>query len=523
MSETTPPVLDCHDVTVRFGDVVALSDVSISFASGAIHAVVGQNGAGKTTFARVIAGLIDPDEGSVRISGRDMPKGSVNDARRAGVELVHQSFALPPSFTVAEAMQFGGAGGKLYTRNQLERRWQAHLDALNINVKAGQRIRDLPVESQQSVEIARALVTDAKLLILDEPTAVLSPEGTEKLFERIRHLKNAGVTIILILHKIREVLAIADTVSVLRGGKLVEGPVACSGIDADKLSELIIGPSARPLDEDDRAALTGSASSLHTHVGVSGNDVGAPPILDMKSVSSAPDGDGPPLGDVSLAIRPGEIVGVAGVEGNGQRTLVRALSALAEVQSGTIALDGKQVTTMPLQGRRIAGLRVIPFERNVEGLSLTSSLWENWSARKLLQGSLLSWIRPSALRSECKSALDTWDVRYATVAQRAGSLSGGNAQKVILSREMDEDARLIIAAQPTRGLDIGATAFVWDALDKARRRNCGILLISSDLDEIMDICDRVVVMLSGRIAGTFEPPYDIARIGAAMTGVTHDR
>lgn len=518
MNEGTQTVLQCHDVGVTYGDVVALSDVSVSFTQGKIHAVVGQNGAGKTTFARVIAGLVKPGTGRVEIDGKAIPTGNVNEARRAGVELVHQSFALPPSFTVAEAMQFGADDGRVYSRRQLEARWQKHLDALDIKVEAKRRIRDLPVETQQSVEIARALVTDARLLILDEPTAVLSPEGAQKLFERVRHLKAIGVTVILILHKIREVLSVADTVTVLRGGRLVEGPIDSGGIDAGQLAELIIGPATRSLDEDDRAALTGAAIPVH-HADAAGL-ASAAPVIQIQSVSTRADPEGPALDAVDLTIHQGEIVGVAGVEGNGQRTLVRAISALADISAGNIMIDGRDVTGDSMKARRLSGLRVIPFERNVEGLSLSSALWQNWSVRPLLQKSLLSAIKPPLLRRKCAAALDSWDVRYDNVAQHAGALSGGNAQKVILSREMDEGARLILAAQPTRGLDIGATAFVWDSLRQAKARGCGILFISSDLDEIMDVCDRVIVMLSGRIAGAFEPPYDLTDIGAAMTGVT---
>ncbi|NGO54704.1 ABC transporter ATP-binding protein [Allomesorhizobium camelthorni] len=518
MREGAGPVFACRGVTVRYGHVVALAGVGVDFERGMIHAVVGQNGAGKTTFACVVAGLVEPESGELSIDGQALSGGDVNEARSAGVELVHQSFALPPSFTVAEAMQFGAEGGGLYTKSMLEKRWQPHLDGLDVRVSAKRRIRDLPIETQQGVEIARALVTDAKLLILDEPTAVLSPEGAQKLFERVRRLKALGVTVILILHKIREVLAVADTVTVLRGGRLVEGPIPCAGVDAGRLAELIIGPAAHSLGEEEKAALTGAAIPTHS------DDISAParavPILEMKSVSTRPDSEGPALDAVSLAVRPGEIVGVAGVEGNGQRTLVRAISSLIHVTNGRIAIEGRDMTVAPLGERRAAGLRVIPFERNVEGLSLTSALWENWSARGLLQKPLLSAISPSGLRRRCAAALDAWDVRYADVGQRAGSLSGGNAQKVILSREMDEEARLILAAQPTRGLDIGATAFVWDALRKARARGCGILFVSSDLDEIFDICDRVVVMLSGRIVAEFRPPFDIAAVGAAMTGVT---
>lgn len=509
-------ILACRNVAVRYGDVTALDDVSIAFPRGMIHAIVGQNGAGKTTFARVVSGLVRPDRGMVEIGGNPIVGGNVNDARRAGVELVHQSFALPPSFTVAETMQFGATGGALYTRAVLERRWQAHLDALDVKVPARARIRTLTVEQQQAVEIARALVTDARLLILDEPTAVLSPEGAQKLFERVRRLKQRGVTVLLILHKIREVLAIADTVSVLRGGRLIDGPLPAADIDADTLASLIIGPSAKALAGEDRAALTGAAAP---HGGATeAVTMAGPQVVSLRGVSTRPDADGPALQAVDFAVQPGEIVGIAGVEGNGQRTLVRAISSLADIAAGSIELDGRDVATATLSQRRAAGLRVIPFERNVEGLSLTSPLWENWSAGRLLARPLLAAISPSGLRRDCKAALDAWDVRYADVGQQAGSLSGGNAQKVILSREMDEAGKLIIAAQPTRGLDIGATAFVWDALRKARARGCGVIFVSSDLDEIFDLADRVVVMLSGRIVAEFRPPFDLARVGAAMTG-----
>ena len=512
------PALECRDVTVRFGDVTALADVSVSFAPGRIHAVVGQNGAGKTTFARVAAGLVQPTSGAVEVMGREIRTGHVGDSRAAGVELVHQSFALPPSFTVAETMEFGATGkGGLYSRKGLASKWASHLAGLDVQVDLGRRIRDLPIETQQGIEIARALVTDAKVLILDEPTAVLSPAGIETLFLRVRRLKERGVTVILILHKIREVLGIADTVTVLRGGRKVEGPLAIKDVSAEKLASLIIGEAAtRSLDAHDRKALVGSGAP-QGEVAATATKA-RPAVLRMHGVSTRPDGEGIALEHVDLEIRPGEIVGIAGVEGNGQKTLVRAISALADLSQGSISLVGEDVTNKPLAARRGAGLRIIPFERNVEGLSLTSSLWENWSARQLLQGGLLRLIRPSAIRQDCDRSLKDWSVHYHNPGQRAGSLSGGNAQKVILAREVDRDAKLIIAAQPTRGLDIGATAFVWTSLRAAREAGAAILLISSDLDELFDISDRVLVMLSGHINGEFSAPYDIQSVGAAMTG-----
>jgi simple sugar transport system ATP-binding protein len=519
MTAESPSALRCRNVSVRYGDLAALTDVSVAFAPKLIHAVVGQNGAGKTTFARVVAGIVRPVYGTLEIDDREVALGHVNRSRAAGVELVHQSFALPPSFTVAETMEFGARRGRpIFTRRELEARWRRHLENLGVQARLGDRIRDLPVESQQGVEIARALVADARLLILDEPTAVLSPCGVETLFQRLRGLKASGVTILLVLHKIREVLAVANTVTVLRGGRLIEGPVAANSVDARELSAAIIGAEAeKTLTEREEEALVGSDLPVEARSAPAAK-ANAPAILVADRLFTRPDPEGPALGEVSLAIAPGEIVGVAGVEGNGQRTLVRALTGLAQIESGSIRLVGQDMVGLSTGERRARGLRVIPFERNSEGLSLSSSLWENWSARQLLQDSPLRLISPARFRSECDRALRRWDVRYSTTLQPAGSLSGGNAQKLILAREVDDDARFVIAAQPTRGLDVGATAFVWKSLRDATARGCGVLLISSDLDELFDISDRLVVMLSGRIAAEFQPPFRLSDVGAAMTG-----
>jgi len=505
---------------VNYGNVVALRGVGIGFASGQIHAVVGQNGAGKTTFARVCAGIVRPTSGRLLVQGREISTGHVNLARAAGVELVHQSFALPPSFTVAEAMEFGSQRrqGPVYTRRGLKERWRHHLDALGVRVRLDDRIRDLPVESQQGVEIARALVADAKILILDEPTAVLAPTAIGTLFERVRLLRQTGVTILLILHKIREVLGIAETVTVLRGGQLVEGPISARQTDANRLAAAIIGSvsgDAANLTGEDRAALVGATGRIgKAHSAAHG----ATAALEFRAVTTKASHEAPALDKVDLRVDKGEIVGVAGIEGNGQRTLVQAAACLAPLHGGTITIAGRDVTAEPLVERRAHGLRIIPFERYVEGLSLASALWENWAARTLLLGRLTRLVNPASLRRASDAAFRQWDVRFADVNQPAGSLSGGNAQKVILSREVDEAASLIVAAQPTRGLDVGATAFVWRALREARGKGRGILLISSDLDELFDICDRIVVMLSGRIVAEFAPPYDLGAVGAAMTG-----
>ncbi len=521
MATANPPALECRDIRVTYGDVTALAGLDIAFNRGAIHAVVGQNGAGKTTFARVAAGLVRPEAGSLRIDGRPLRPGHVAGARAAGVELVHQSFALPPSFTVAEALEFGAQRGfGLYRRRGMRERCRERLTAVDLDVDPGIRIRELPVEVQQGVEIARALITDARILILDEPTAVLPPNGIETLFNRVERLKQNGVTVILILHKIREVLAVADTVSVLRGGRLVAGPVPRPDADREYISEMIIGgpgtkasgarvAGATIKDSMDRAPTSSPES----------NDSGNA-VLALSGVSTAKEPGEPPLDRVSLRVGTGEIVGVAGVEGNGQRTMVEAISGIVDAVAGDIHMNGAHATQSSVAHRRTLGLRVVPFDRNREGLSLTSALWENWSVGSLLQRPLLSLADPALLRRQCDESLRAWDVHYVSAVQNAGALSGGNAQKVVLAREIDAGARIILAAQPARGLDVGASAFVWSALRAAAARGCGVLLISSDLDELFDVSHRLLVMLSGRIAGEFAPPYDIGAVGRAMTGAT---
>ncbi len=498
--------VECRDVTVRYGEVVALRDVSVAFDRARIHAVVGQNGAGKTTFARVCAGIVRPSAGTLAIEGRPLPVGDVSASRALGVEIVHQSFALPPSFTVAEAMEFGSTRrtAPVYSCRGLERRWSGHLAGLDVPARLGDRIRDLPVETQQGVEIARALVSDARVLILDEPTAVLAPPAIEKLFARLRRLRESGVTVLVILHKIHEVLGVAETVTVLRAGLLVERLIPATALSPAELAQAIVG-TGRAVE-----ALVPTLPQAHF--------AAREPALRLTGAVTRPGSDVPPLDTVDLVVRPGEIVGIAGVEGNGQRTLVNAIAGLSAMTAGTLICAGRDLTAVPLDERRAHGLRIIPFERNVEGLSLSSALWQNWSARLLVAGRMLRLIAPERLRKASGTTFQRWAVRFASVDQPAAALSGGNAQKVILAREIDEDASIILAAQPTRGLDIEATAFVWRALRDARDRGCGVLLLSSDLDELFGICDRVVVLLSGRVAGTFSPPYDLRAVGAAMTG-----
>ncbi len=502
------PAVHCRSLGVSFGAVRALHDVSLELAPGRIHALVGQNGAGKTTLAKVLGGLQVPDAGDVRIAGQEIPPGDVRAAKAAGLAMVHQHFSLPPSFTVAEALELTAArpgGHALYRRGDLHHRWQEDVAEIGGKATLSTRIRDLPVEARQSLEIVRALATEASVLLLDEPTALLTPTAADALFERLRRLRDSGVTVLVVLHKLREVAAVADTVSVLRDGELVLGPADMSDVSQGRLSDAIVGPGAR--DDTSVGVATAATGTRHT-------------LLELAGVSSAESAFEPGLGDVDLRVESGEIVGIAGVEGNGQRSLVSVIAGLSLTEAGSVRIGETEVTDAAPARRRLLGLRLVPFDRNSEGVSQSAALWLNQAALRLLgrrrRGSPLISLRQFKRRAT--EEMDRWRVRYDTVTQPAESLSGGNIQRLILSRELAPGLEVLVAAQPTRGLDFAATEFVRRSLQGLRDAGAGVLLISSDLDELFELSDRLLVMYGGRIVGRFAGPYDRRSVGDAMTG-----
>lgn len=514
------PSIDCADITVAFGDFLALDTVDVSFEPGKIHALVGQNGAGKTTLARVIAGLVPATTGHIAADGEVVANGDVLASRAHGIEMVHQSFALPPSMTVAEALEYGSTrrSGRIFSRRRLNAFWQRYLDEAGVAVPADAKLRKLPIESLQAVEIARALAGDARTLILDEPTAVLPPDAISRLFERVRRLRDSGVTVIIVLHKVREVLEIADTVTVLRRGELIVRTVPVETMSAADFAATIVGT---PVEDADAPSLLGAEPAdppAHATRAVSG-----PALVQLREVTSAPSDGGSRLSRVDLELFGGQIVGVAGVEGNGQVALAETIAGIVDIRSGELRIADTPATTLDPLRRRALGLRIIPFDRNTQGLSGSTPLWQNWAV-PLMVGSRRRRgpMRPAVLKAEAEAALRQWDVRFRSVNQKASELSGGNAQKVIMARELDAAARVIIAAQPTRGLDLGAVEGVWKALRDARDGGAAVLLISSDLDELVGVCDRIIVLLSGEVVldETGRPglPYDMAAIGRAMTG-----
>lgn len=497
--------LACSDVTVRFGDMVALDGVSAAFESGKIHVLLGQNGAGKSTLARFFAGIINPQSGGLEIGGAQIKPGNVHRVSAAGFDIVHQRLSLPPSFTVADALEMTARrkrGGAFFSQKTLAGQWCRALSDLEIEVPMSVRLSDLPVATAQALEIARALADDARILVLDEPTALLSPLAIDALFEHLRKLKARGVTLILVLHKLREVMSIADTVSVLRKGALVLAPTPVDEVSPAMLSDLMIGAEA---------AVPQTVAETPRSFG--------PPLLTLQSIDSSPTAFEPGLKGVSLDVRAGEIVGIAGVEGNGQRILADILCGFSAGTAGRILLGERDLSGCSAAQRRRLGLRAIPFDRMTEGAALDMSLWENattWRAEEFAKPVGLLSIKD--MRDTALRMLQHFGVKFDTLDQAAGSLSGGNLQRVILARELSNGPRVLIAAQPTRGLDFKATEFVWNELRQLRAQGVAILLISSDLDELYALSDRIAVMRAGAIEGMFAQPFDQQGVGDAMVG-----
>ena len=498
----------CDGITVRFGSLTAVSGVSFRLPRGGIHALVGQNGAGKTTLARVLAGLQVPDSGTVEIGGTDVPAGDHHAARGAGVDMVHQHAALVPDLTVAEALELWSPRGAVgtYRRQSVERRWTEYLARHDVAVDVRRRVRDLPVEIVQSIEIARSNPGPGGLLILDEPTSVLAPGRVARLFERLRATVAGGVTVVVVLHKLAEVREVADTVSVMRHGRLVLEPTTIDRVDDTRLSELIVGSEQPSMERKEFTGATGAAPP--------GDSLRADGLRAPGGVSDAP------LRGVSLAVRAGEIVGVAGVEGNGQRTLVEVLAGLRRPTVGSVTMFGTDITRASTRQRRARGLRIVPFDRNVQGVSGGLSLWENvtsWEAGRFRRRPWLPFLAVHTMRREARERLERFGVAYADIEQPAGSLSGGNVQRLILAREIP-DAAALIAAHPTRGLDIGGTRAVWTSFRDLLARSVPILVVSSDLEELLTHSDRILVVRGGAVAGEFLPPFQRSDIGRAMTG-----
>ncbi|MGH3507887.1 MAG: ABC transporter ATP-binding protein [Nocardioidaceae bacterium] len=484
----------------RFPGVVANDDINIEIKRGTIHAIVGENGAGKSTLMKILYGVQKPDSGTIEIEGTQLDLSSPGDAIRAGVGMVFQHFMLADNLTVLENVVLG-AEGMHGIGGQARAEIRKISDNYSLNLDPGELVERLGVGARQRVEILKVLYRGARIVILDEPTAVLVPQEVDELFSNLRELKSEGLTVIFISHKLDEVLAVADRVTVIRRGTTID-TVDPSTINARQLAELMVG-SELPSPSTEASTVT--------------SDV----LLTVEHLSLPSDGARPLLDDISFKIHRGEVLGIAGVEGNGQSELVEAIMGMRHGATGTVTLGTDDLTHSSTQHRREAGVGYIPEDRQRYGLLLDAPLWENrvlgHQTRKPSSAGL--FIDKRAARADTERIIEEYDVRTPGPDVLARALSGGNQQKLIVGREMSGDPILLIAAHPTRGVDVGAQAAIWEHIKRARRVGLAVLLISADLDELIGLSDRIEVILRGTLVGEFDPSKVTPKqLGSAMTG-----
>jgi len=496
--------IELRGITKRFPGVVANDDVSLTVAEGEIHAICGENGAGKSTLMKILYGMLAPDEGTMHAFGREVRFSSPTDAIAAGIGMVHQHFMLADQLTVLENVILGAEPVKAFSRIDFDEA-QSHLQqvgrAYGLSVQPSELVEELEVGERQRVEIIKVLYRGAKILILDEPTAVLVPQEVEELFRNMRGLKADGATILFIDHKLDEVLEIADTITVLRQGKTV-ATVKPNEVTARDLAELMVG-SELPTPETTESTVTDQVA------------------LEVSNLSVIDAEDRVLIDDVSLQVRRGEVVGIAGVEGNGQGELVDAIIGTRPVSSGSISLEGKDITRATVRHRREQGIGYIPEDRHREGLLLSAPIWENAALGHQTERPFASgiWTDRPGSRQQSEVIRREFDVRTPDVEVAAHALSGGNQQKLIVGREMTAKPIVLLAAHPTRGIDVGAQAAVWEDIKAARAAGLATLLVSADLDELIGLSDTIVVMLRGKLVATLDPATVSPRdLGAYMTG-----
>lgn len=478
------PAISFQGITKRFPGVIANDDITFTVEKGEIHGLLGENGAGKSVLMSILYGLYRPDEGSILIDGEAQVVDSPSTAMRLGIGMVHQHFMLIPSLTVVENIILGNEP----TKNGFELDYDRMMEnvekframyRLDVNLDA--KIFELPVGVQQRVEILKALYRGADVLILDEPTAVLTPNESEELFNAVRVLKEEGKTVIFISHKLKEVLGICDRITVLKRGKVV-GTVDAGDSTEESLTEMMVG---RKIIHEFKREPRGDKAT----------------VLGAKGLEALSDRGIPALRGVDLEVRGGEILGIAGVEGNGQTELIEVLMGLRELTSGSVTLDGRDITVLSPGGRIRLGVSHIPEDRYKRGMITEFTLQENMilgSHRDRFTSNGLTLDRTKA-REYANGLIDDYQIQTLGPDTLIGTLSGGNQQRVIVAREFSRDPRLIIAAQPTRGLDVGATEYVRRKLVEMRDMGRAVLLISADLDEIWALSDRVAVIYEGRI------------------------
>ena len=506
MTETAAPqvlAIELRGIVKRFPGVVANDGVNLRVRSGSVHAIVGENGAGKSTLMKTLYGAHRPDEGEIMLAGEHVTLKSPREAIARGIGMVFQHFMLADNLTVWENVVLGDEpGSRTHLSHKMARDAIVELGArYGLRVNPDSYVSDLGVGDKQRVEILKVLFRGARIIILDEPTAVLVPQEVQALFTSLRSLTAEGVTVIFISHKLDEVLSVADDITVIRAGRTV-GEVAPADVTAHDLAEMMVGRELpRPVPRTD-------APSEKVEI-----------QLDRVTVAGLGDRDA--LHEVSLSVRLGEVVGIAGVEGNGQSELLDAIMGLRHLKSGSISVAGHSIDALSTRDRRESGIGYIPEDRQKDGLCLAAPLWENVMLGH--QGSrpfsLRGWINRLAAKKATREIIAAYDVRTPSAEVAAAALSGGNQQKLIVGREMTAAPSVLIAAHPTRGIDVGAQAAIWDHIRAARTKGLAVLLVSADLEELLALSDTLLVMLRGEVVAQVDPhTVTTADLGAYMTG-----
>jgi len=495
--------LELRGITKRFGSLTANDSIDLAVGNGEIHAILGENGAGKSTLMNIVYGLLSPDEGTISVDGKVVDINSPLDALAAGIGMVHQHFMLIPVFTVAENIVLGHEKTKGPGLLDLEaaRKEILRVSAeFNFDIDPDALVEDLPVGLQQRVEIIRALIYDAKVLILDEPTAVLTPQETDELLRNMKKLKANGTSIVFITHKLREVKEAADKITIIRRGKVVG--TASPSASQEELASLMVG---RPvsLDVEKKAPTLGKV------------------MLDVKNLNISDHTGRSLVKNVSFELRTGEILAVAGVQGNGQSELAEAIVGLQEHVHGTISLDGVDITKASVREALHSGIAFVPESREEDGLIGSFSIEENLildlhDLPPYAKGPVIS---PTIVSQEAEKRVTEFDIRTQSAKDSASSLSGGNKQKVVLARELSRPVKLVVASQPTRGLDVGSIEFVHERIIAERDSGRAVLLFSTELDEVSALADRIAVMYRGEFIAIVPANTSREDLGLLMAGV----
>lgn len=515
MTETSRrrSLLELDRITKRYGDLVANDAVTLSVAAGEVVSMLGENGAGKSTLMKIAYGLVRADEGSIKVDGHAIDLRSPRDAMAAGIGMVTQEFSLVDTMTVAENIALSGVGLGRVDRRELREKVLAVMDRVGVHLPPDQHVASLSIGERQRVEIIKALFHDCKVLILDEPTAVLTPQDIESLFVTIRRLRESNLAVLFVSHKLREVAEISDRVVVLRHGALVaDRPI--DGVDTDALAALMMGVTSADVDDTTESSALGLDVAVH-EAAVPARDIGAP-VLDVDAVSLETHGV-QVLADVSLRVHAREIVGVAGISGNGQSQLVDVLAGVVRPTSGTVTVDGHDIGGASVDARLRAGLGRLTEDRRGSSFA-AMTVEQNLVIEDLPRFRRAGMLDRRAIRHHAETLIEQFAIK-AKPTDTIGSLSGGNIQKVLLARALARKPRVLIAAQPTRGLDIGTYAYVHEQLQDLASRGAGVLLVSEDLDELRALCTRIAVIFRGRLVGELDVADATGeRLGVLMTG-----